>query len=58
LKVEFALAGVILAAFIGWFIGALEHPPGPRGLPVIEALVGAMIAIDILVLDEALKSKK
>jgi len=58
LKVELALVGIVLAAFIGWFVGTLlEHPPGLGGLPVIEALIGAMIALDILILGEALKSK-
>ena len=59
MKVEFAIIGVGLAAFIGWLIGTLlEHPPGPGGLPIIEALIGAMIGLDILILGEALKSKE
>lgn len=58
MKVELALIGVVLAALIGWFTGTLlENPPGAGGLPIIEALIGAMIALDILILGEALKSK-
>lgn len=58
MKVELALVGVVLAALIGWFTGTLlEHSPGPGGLPIIEALIGAMIALDILILGEVLKSR-
>jgi len=59
LKVGLALIGVILSALIGWLIGTmLEHPPGPGGLPIIGALIGALIAVAVLILGEALKSKE
>ncbi|MCJ7633853.1 hypothetical protein MUP77_15885 [Candidatus Bathyarchaeota archaeon] len=59
LKVGFALIGVFLAALTGWLIGTLlEHMPGPGGLPVIVSLIGVMIALDVLVLGEALKSRE
>jgi hypothetical protein len=35
----------------------LEHPPGPGGLQFVGALIGATIAVAVLVLGEALKSK-
>jgi hypothetical protein len=58
LKVEFAIAGIILAVMIGWLLGVLlEHPPGPGGLQVIGALLGGAIAITVLLLGEALKEK-
>jgi hypothetical protein len=59
LKVEFALIGVALSAIIGWLIGALiEHPIGPRGLQFMGAFIGALLALTILVLGEALKETK
>jgi F0F1-type ATP synthase assembly protein I len=58
LKVELALIGVILVALIGWLIGAMwEHPPGPGGFQILGALIGAMVALAILILGEALKSR-
>jgi len=39
-------------------IGALlEHPPGPGGFQFLGALIGAAIAVAVLVLGESLKSK-
>jgi len=59
LKVELALAGIILMALVGWLIGAVwEHPPGPGGFQILGALIGALIAIVILFLGEALKTKE
>jgi hypothetical protein len=59
LKVEFALIGVVLSAFIGGLIGALiEHPIGPGGLQFMGAFIGALLAFTILVLGEALKENK
>ena len=41
MKVVLALTGIILAALVGWLIGAIwEHPPGPGGLQVLGALIG------------------
>lgn len=58
MKIELAVMGIILLALIGWLIGALlEHPIGPGGLQFMGALIGAMVALAILVLGEALKSK-
>jgi hypothetical protein len=58
LKIELAVMGIILLALIGWLIGALlEHPIGPGGLQFIGALIGAMVALALLMLGEALKSK-
>ena len=58
MKIELAVIGIILLALIGWLIGALlEHPIGPGGLQFIGALIGAMVALALLVLGEALKSK-
>jgi len=58
LKIELAVMGIILLALIGWLIGALlEHPIGPGGLQFMGALIGAIVALAILVLGEALKSK-
>jgi len=58
LKIELAAIGIILLALIGWMIGALlEHPIGPGGLQFMGALIGAIVALAILVLGEALKSK-
>lgn len=58
MKVEFAIAGIILAVMIGWLLGVLlGHPPGPSGLQVIGALLGGAIAITVLLLGEALKEK-
>lgn len=59
MKVELALAGVILLALVGWIIGAVwEHPPGSGGFQILGALVGALIAIAALFLGEALKTKE
>jgi len=59
LKVELALIGIMFVALIGWLIGALlEHPPGPGGFQFIGALIGAMVAIAVLILGEALKAKE
>jgi len=50
--------GISLLALIGWLIGALlEHPIGPGGLQFMGALIGALVALAILVLGEALRSK-
>jgi len=58
LKIELAAIGIILLALIGWLIGALlEHPIGPGGLQFMGALIGAIVALAILVLGEALRSK-
>ena len=58
MKVEIAFV-VVLAALVGLLIGTLlEHPPGPGGLQVLGALIGAMIALAALILGEALKSKE
>ncbi len=58
MKVELAIIGIFLAALIGWLIGTiLEHPPGLGGLQVLGALIGAMVALAVLILGEALKSK-
>ena len=54
-----AIVGVFLTAFIGYLIGALiEHPIGPGGFPFIAAMIGALVALDVLILGEALKSRK
>ena len=54
-----AIVGIVLTAFTGYLIGTLiEHPIGPGGLPFIGALIGVLIALDILILGEALKSRK
>jgi len=59
LKVEFGIMGIFLAAFVGFLIGTLiEHPPGGGGFQVIGALIGAMVAITVLALGEALKDGK
>ncbi len=59
MKVEFALIGVALSAIIGWLIGALiENPIGPGGLQFMGALIGALLALTVLVLGEALKETK
>ncbi|MCW3985108.1 MAG: hypothetical protein NWE91_01685 [Candidatus Bathyarchaeota archaeon] len=59
MKVDLAVAGIILVALIGWLIGALlEHPIGSGGLQFLGALIGAMVALAVLVLGEALKSKE
>ncbi len=53
------IIGILLTAFIGYLIGALiEHPIGPEGLPFIAAMIGALVALDVLILGEALKSRK
>ena len=58
MKIELAAIGIILLALIGWLIGALlEHPIGPGGLQFMGALIGAIVALAILVLGEALRSK-
>jgi hypothetical protein len=59
LKVDLALAGVILLAMVGCLIGALlEHPIGLGGLPFLGGLIGALVAIAVLMLGEALKETK
>ncbi len=56
MKVVLALLGIICATLIGWLIGAIwEHPPGPGGLQVLGALIGALLAVTVLILGEALK---
>ena len=58
MKIELAVMGIILLALIGWLIGALlEHPIGPGGLQFMGSLIGAIVALAILVLGEALKPK-
>ena len=58
LKIDLAVMGISLLALIGWLIGALlEHPIGPGGLQFMGALNGALVALAILVLGEALRSK-
>jgi predicted anti-sigma-YlaC factor YlaD len=58
LKIELAVIGIILFALIGFLIGALlEHPIGPGGLQFMGALIGATVALAILMLGEALKSR-
>jgi len=45
LKVVLALTGIILAALVGWLIGAIwEHPPGLGGLQILGALIGGLLA--------------
>jgi uncharacterized membrane protein YeaQ/YmgE (transglycosylase-associated protein family) len=57
-RIELGVMGVVLLALVGWLMGALiENPPGPGGLQFVGALIGAIIAVAILVLGEALKSK-
>ncbi len=57
-KIGFGVLGIVLLALVGWLIGALlENPPGPGGLQFVGALIGATIAVAVLVLGEALKSK-
>jgi uncharacterized protein YacL len=59
LKTELAIIGIILAAFIGYLIGTLiEHPIGPGGLQFFGTVLGAMVAIMVLALGEALKDRK
>jgi uncharacterized membrane protein YeaQ/YmgE (transglycosylase-associated protein family) len=59
LRVELGIIGIILAAFIGYLIGTLiEHPIGPGGLQVFGAVLGAMVAVMVLALGEALKDRK
>jgi hypothetical protein len=56
LKVELALVGVVPAAFVGFLVGALlEHPLGAGGYQVILAMMGALVALTILILGEAMK---
>jgi len=58
LKIELAVLGIILLALIGWLVGALlEHPIGPGGLQFMGVLIGVIVALAILVLGEALKSR-
>jgi len=55
----FAVVGILLTAFIGYFIGVLiEHPIGEGGLPVVGALLGILVASDILFLGQALNSRR
>lgn len=57
-RVGFGVLGIFLLALVGWMIGALlEHPPGPGGFQFLGALIGAAIAVAVLVLGESLKSK-
>jgi len=59
LKVEFGIMGIFLAAFVGFLIGTLiEHSPGGGGFQIIGGLIGAMVAITVLALGEALKDEK
>lgn len=59
LSLIFAIVGILLTAFIGYFIGFLiEHPIGEGGLPVVGALIGILVASDILFLGQALNSRK
>jgi VIT1/CCC1 family predicted Fe2+/Mn2+ transporter len=54
-----AVVGILLTAFIGYFIGLLiEHPIGEGGLPVVGALLGVLVASDILLLGQALNSRR
>ncbi len=54
-----AIVGILLTAFIGYLIGLLiEHPIGEGGLPVVGALIGILIASDVLFLGQALTSRK
>ena len=58
MKIELAVLGIILLALIGWLVGALlEHPIGPGGLQFMGVLIGVIVALAILVLGEALKSR-
>ncbi|MDH5782397.1 MAG: hypothetical protein OEZ35_01840 [Candidatus Bathyarchaeota archaeon] len=58
MKVAPALTGIILAALVGWSIGAIwEHPPGPGGLQILGALIGGLLAVTVLILGEALKDR-
>ena len=51
--------GIFLMGFIGYLVGSLiEHPIGPGGLPVVGILIGVLIALAILILGEALKSRE
>jgi hypothetical protein len=57
-KILFALAGVILAAFDGFLIGAsIGHPPA-SGFEILGAVIGGMVAGTVLILGEALKSRE
>jgi hypothetical protein len=57
-KIEFALVGVILAAFAGFLIGAgIGHPPA-SGFEILGAVIGGIVAATVLILGEALKSKE
>ena len=54
-----AAIGLFLAALIGYTVGALlEHTPSSGGFPVILSLIGVMMALDILFLGKALKSRE
>jgi len=53
------LAGILLAALVGYLVGAIvAHPPAGDALLVIGALIGALVAVTVLVLGEALKDKR
>ena len=55
MRIDLALAGVILVALAGFLIGTiLEHPPGPGGLQFLGAMIGAILALAALTLGEAL----
>ena len=59
MKFEFGLVGVVLAALVGYLVGAVVvHPPPGDLLLVLGALIGALVAVTILVLGEALKDKR
>ncbi len=56
---NFALVGILLMGFVGYLVGALiGHPIGPAGLPVVGALIGVLVALAILFLGEALKTRE
>ena len=58
LRIGFGVLGIVLLALVGWMIGTLvEHPPGSGGFQFVGALIGAAVAVAVLVLGEALKSK-
>jgi len=58
LKVVPAITGIVLAALVGWLMGAIwEHPPGPGGLQVLGALIGGLLAETVLILGEASKDR-
>ncbi len=58
MKIELAVIGVILAAFDGFLIGGLIGHPPASGWEFLGAVIGAMVAGTVLILGEALKSRK